>query len=203
VSNAKILQFASRSPDLRAALSGIIRFEHCPLEQTCHDTDFKLIGMSHPLHTHVSRIIRILWLLMVMASLSGLSRGAAALEVEDTIQAFGETYKVITEVPGRPWIEKQHVYEDARWVITCSFVGSRCLWVEYYYKETDLTDEQVIEEVRRLMPDEEWKPQHHGMRIRWWFNEKGDRITRRSTGFSLHTNAYIENVLSRREEWQF
>lgn len=147
--------------------------------------------------------MRIPWILMMVASLSGFSRIASALETEDTLQAFGDSYKEITEVPGRPWIEKQHVYENARWVITCSFVGSRCLWVEYYNKEPNLTDEQVIDEVRRLMPDQDWKPQLHGVRVRWWFNENGDRITRRSTGFSLHTNAYIENVLSRREEWVF
>ncbi len=140
-----------------------------------------------------------LLLLTVFASTVPVRAMVAKSTVEEV---YGTDYTRILTVPGRPWIEEQWIYTVENVKITCSFVGNYCLWIDYFSMNA-LDEEYILAEMKKLQPGEEWTPEYRNGRIRWWFNSQEDRLSKRATGYSLHTNDYIRNVLSRREQWQF
>ena len=128
---------------------------------------------------------------------------SAELDTEKIKSVYGEGYEVINRVPGRPWVEVQYRYDLDNLMITCNFVDDRCLWLDFYKEDGKATEDFVFAQIERLFPGVEWTAKDFHGRPRWWFNSDQDRITLRARGFTLHMNEYIENVLSRRAQWQF
>lgn len=122
----------------------------------------------------------------------------------DTVTAvYGAPQEIIHEIPGRPWVEVQHRYEEGNLWISCNFVGDHCLWIDYGFKDTAVDEAMVFAELERILPGRQWTPVDQQGRIKRWLNEDEDRVTLRAGGFTLHMNEYIRNVLSRRAQWQF
>jgi len=127
----------------------------------------------------------------------------AGLDVDAVHNAFGSDFELIKQVPGRPWVEEQHRYEKDGVLISCNFVAGRCLWIDFWSKEKKLDEAYVFEELGRLFPGQQWTAVDTSGKLKRWLNQEEDRVTQRSTGFTLHMNDYIRNVLSRRAQWQF
>lgn len=144
------------------------------------------------------RCICIAW-----SALNAHSGLQAALDMDSIHSVFGEDYEVLKEIPGRPWVEVQHRYKRDGILISCNFVAGRCLWIDYWSQGKKLEESFVFEELGRLFPGQKWTPIDESGNLRRWLNEDEDRLTLRSTGFTLHMNEYIRNVLSRRAQWQF
>jgi hypothetical protein len=116
---------------------------------------------------------------------------------------FGDQYETIRDVPGRPWVEVMHRYERDGVIISCHFVGEHCLWIDYWVRNRVLDEATVFAELEKLLPGKRWRPTDQFGNMKRWLNEDDDRLTLRATGFTLHMNEYIRNVLSRRAHWQF
>ena len=127
----------------------------------------------------------------------------AGLDADSVHNAFGNDFERIKQVPGRPWVEEQHRYEKDGVLISCNFVAGRCLWIDFWSKEKKLDEAFVFEKLNLLFPGEVWTPVDSNGKLKRWLNKDEDRVTQRSTGFTLHMNEYIRNVLSRRAQWQF
>jgi hypothetical protein len=125
------------------------------------------------------------------------------LTMETVHQVYGPPQEIIHDVPGRPWVEVQHRYEEADWWISCNFVGQYCLWVDFGFKGGSIEPERMFQELERLLPGRQWSALDQRGKLRRWLNEQEDRVTLRAGGFTLHLNEYIRNVLSRRAQWQF
>lgn len=141
-----------------------------------------------------------LWWLCFQALSSSLW---GSLMMETVQQVYGEPHEIIHEIPGRPWVEVQHRYDDSQVWISCNYVGQHCLWIDYGFKSAPADETRVFAELERILPGMQWTPVAQPGKIRRWLNESEDRVTLRAGGFTLHTNEYIRNVLSRRAQWQF
>jgi hypothetical protein len=133
-----------------------------------------------------------------------LPQALSALSVSEIEQVYGERYEVIRNVTGRPWVEFQHRYTLQEWTINCYFVGNHCLWMDFMrHPGQGIVEADMFAELSKLFADQQWEAKTFHGRPRWWFNAMEDRVTLRATGFTLHMNDFIRNVLSRREQWQF
>jgi len=143
------------------------------------------------------------WMSLISVVLLGSVKAFASLDMDNVHAAFGDDFEVIKEIPGRPWVEVQHRYERDGVMISCNFVGQRCLWIDYWSKGKQIDEQYMFSELEKLFPGESWLPEDKSSKQHRWMNRDEDRLTLRSTGFTLHMNEYIRNVLSRRAQWQF
>ncbi len=143
------------------------------------------------------------WIYSIFATVAAANLLHANLYVENIIEAYGESFEKIDSVPGRPWVETMYRYQIDGTTISCYFVGEQCLWIDFFVRGKTPDQEWVMGQLEKIFPEGVWISKDFHGKPRWFFNQFDDRVTLRASGFTLHMNDYIRNLLSRREQWQF
>jgi hypothetical protein len=147
--------------------------------------------------------LRKVWLMFacMVLCMSSLQAGLTREHIE---QVYGKNGEWLTSVPGRPWVEAFYRVQVEGLTVNAYVIGGQVLWIDYHFLPgVEPTEQRVFEEMEKVLPGVKWEAREFHGRPRWWFNANEDRITLRASGFSLHMNDFIRNVLSRRQQWQF